>query len=147
MRIFPKRQKNNSGELSFNPAEFNPKMIGINFEQGIQKGIFANKISYFSFWVVVAGIISQLAFIVLSMGLLPGKIPLFYSMPWGEAVLASAIFIWIIPILNFVFAVFDYLLINKYKDDRFLSISLAALVILICFICTYGTLKIIFLLK
>lgn len=147
MRIFPKRQKGNFGEISFNPAEFNPKIIGINFEQGIQKGIFASKISLFSFWVVAVSLICQLALILFSMGKLPGKIPLFYSMPWGESMLAATIMIWVIPILNFAFAVFDYFLINKYKDDRFLSSSLSALVILVCFICAYGSLRIIMLLK
>jgi len=85
--------------------------------------------------------------IVFSLGKLPGKIPIFYSMPWGESILAEAVFIWIIPILNFVFTVFDYFLINRYKDDKFLASSLSALVILVCFICSYGTLKIIMLLK
>lgn len=147
MSIFPKRQKSSSGELSFNTAEFNPKIIGINFEQGIQKGIFSSRISYFSFWVLVVSLICQVALIVFSLGKLPGKIPIFYSMPWGESILAEAVFIWIIPILNFVFAVFDYFLINRYKDDKFLASSLSALVILVCFICSYGTLKIIMLLK
>jgi hypothetical protein len=147
MRIFPKRQKSSSGELNFNPAEFNPKIIGLNFEQGIQKGIFASRISYFSFWIVIGSLISQVALIVFSTGKLPGKIPIFYSLPWGESILAAAFFIWIIPILNFAFAAFDYFLINRYKDDKFLSSSLSALVVLICFICFYGTLKIIMLVK
>jgi len=147
MRIFLKRKKTSSGELSFNPGELKAKIIGLNFEQSIQKGIFASRISYFSFWVVVFGLICQMVLILISLGKLPGKIPIFYSMPWGESVLAAAILIWIIPILNFVFAAFDYFLINRYKDDRFLSSSLSALVILICFICAYGTLKIITLVK
>lgn len=136
------------GYLAQNSSrELNPKIIGNGFEQGIQKGILVSRISYFSFWVVVVSLIFQLALIIFSLGKLPGKIPIFYSMPWGESMLAGTILIWIIPILNFAFAVFDYLLINRYKDDRFLSSSLSALVILICFICAYGTLKIIMLLR
>lgn len=119
----------------------------MNFEQGIQQGIFASRISYFSFWVVVVSLICQLVLIVLSMGKLPGKIPIFYSMPWGESMLAAAISIWIIPILNLGIAAFDYFLINRYKADRFLSSSLSALVILVSFICVYGTLKIILLVR
>lgn len=147
MRIFPKRQKSNSGEINFNPGELKAKIVGMNFEQGIQQGIFVSRISYFSFWVVVVSLICQLVLIVLSMGKLPGKIPIFYSMPWGESMLAAAISIWIIPILNFGIAAFDYFLINRYKEDRFLSSSLSALVVLVCFICAYGTLKIIMLVR
>ena len=145
MKIFPRKQKSNSREVNLSTV-INPKLIGINFEQGVQRGIFISRISYFSFLVAVGGLIAQVLLIVYSFGKLPTKIPIFYSMPWGDSVLFASWSIWILPLFNFGFSLINYFLISRVKTDKFLSDALSTIVILICFICFWGTLKIVTLL-
>ena len=114
--------------------------------EGNETGILNSRLSRFSFIVTIAALALQIGLILISFGKLPPKIPVFYSLPWGDAVLSSATVIWIIPILNAVFCAFDFFLISRVRDDAFLSRILASLVILVCFGCFYATVKIISLL-
>src|SRR3990172_6215750 len=45
----------------------------------------------------ILSILAQVSLILVSWGKLPPELPLFYSRPWGEAILASPLFLWILP--------------------------------------------------
>lgn len=45
----------------------------------------------------VFSILAQASLILVSWDKLPDEIPIFYSKPWGEAMLGSPIFIWSLP--------------------------------------------------
>lgn len=57
-----------------------------------------------NFWLLVALIIafSMVAFVLISAKFLPPKLPLFYSLPWGEKQLANKQQLLIIPALIFL---------------------------------------------
>lgn len=109
-------------------------------------GILNDKLSYGSFLATTISLLFQVLLILFSIGKLPPKIPIFYSMPWGESVLAAAIAIWILPVLNAIFTTLDFFLISRVKNDTFLSRILASLAILVSFGCFWATFKIISLL-
>lgn len=109
-------------------------------------GIFNDKLPYSAFLATIISLVFQVLLILISLGKLPPKIPIFYSMPWGEAVLSANIAIWILPVLNAVFSALDFFLISRFKNDIFLSRILASLVILVSSGCLWATFKIISLL-
>src|SRR3989344_1383413 len=108
--------------------------------------ILNDKLAYSAFWATIISLVLQVLLILFSIGGLPPKIPIFYSMPWGEAVLSAAIAIWILPVLNALFGALNFFLISRVKNDMFLSRILASLVILVSFGCLWATFKIISLL-
>ena len=108
--------------------------------------ILNDKLAYSAFWATIISLVLQVLLILFSIGGLPPKIPIFYSMPWGESVLSAAIAIWILPILNAFFSTLDFFLISRARDDMFLSRILASLVIAVSFGCFWATYKIISLL-
>lgn len=141
MRIFPKRGPKT---LDVGLENFLSKRIGIlALERDLEKGILESKLSYATFLFSAIALISQIAIVLFSIGRLPPKIPIFYSMPWGEAILAAKWAIWIIPGLNLVFGTLDFLLISRVKSDVFLPKVLSCILILVDFVCFWGTLKLI----
>lgn len=75
--------------------------------------VFSNKFLVVVICVSLVSILAQASLILVSWGKLPPQIPIFYSKPWGEAILAPPVFLWILPVLailvcaiNFTIAVF-----------------------------------------
>lgn len=65
-----------------------------------------------------------LAFIYLSLrfSLLPSKVPLWYTLTWGESQLASPGFLWLIPSGMFVVFSINYFLgVFLFKSNSFLT--------------------------
>lgn len=60
-------------------------------------------------WNVVF-IIAQLAFLIFKFTNLPTKVPLYYSLPWGESQLASASALFILPSFSILLLLIDNLL-------------------------------------
>lgn len=57
-------------------------------------------------WNIVF-ILAQLAFIVFKFNNLPGQLPLYYSLPWGESQLASASSLFLLPTFSIVLLLLD----------------------------------------
>lgn len=75
--------------------------------------VFSNKFSVAVICVSLISILAQVSLILVSWGKLPPQIPIFYSKPWGNTILASPIFLWVLPAMavfvctvNFLIAVF-----------------------------------------
>ncbi len=103
----------------------------------------------FSFFVLIfcaLSILVQILLIALSWTKLPPQIPIFYSKPWGEAMLSAKVAIWILPALTFVFVVVNYILANFWIRESFLERVLFIFGATFAFAALYDTTKIISLL-
>lgn len=58
---------------------------------------FWSKIFFLAGGLLAAG---QTGLLIWAQGRLPPQIPLFYSLPWGEARLADPVWLWTLPILS-----------------------------------------------
>lgn len=68
----------------------------------------AKPVNYYAF-VINLLVILLLIFFVLTHPSLPPKLPLWFSREWGEARLASPIYIWLLPTLSVSFFLTSYL--------------------------------------
>jgi len=84
-------------------------------EKAISKLIFAS----------ISLILLQIGIVVLSLPQLPPKVPLFYSLPWGESQLAPFPYLFLLPILSFSFLLLNTLLAVVFLEKKkFLSTCL-----------------------
>ena len=90
-------------------------------------------------------ILGQTSLILTATEKLPPQIPLFYSKPWGEQMLAPSFFIWILPITTLTLFVINFL-ISKLLQNLFLIRSLFITSAVIAIFVLYNTTKIISLL-
>src|SRR4030042_7042159 len=80
------------------------------FSVDLKNQITSDKIYLFISIFCVISILIQVSLILTSWGRLPPEIPIFYSRPWGEQMLATPIFLWILPSLTILFAGLNYLI-------------------------------------
>ena len=77
----------------------------------------------------------------------PPQIPLFYSKPWGDGVLASPIALWILPLLALFYIILNFTIaIIIFKSEKFLARVIVFTSGLVSFISFYAVFKIITLL-
>ena len=109
--------------------------------------ISRDRFSYIIFISCILAVLVQISLILVSWGKLPPQIPLFYSRPWGEAMLASPIFLWILPITSSAFFIINFLIVIILKrEEIFLSRVLTSFGLICCLALLYSTAKIISLL-
>lgn len=90
---------------------------------------------------------SQVILIIISWSKFPTQIPLFYSKPWGESMLAAPSFIWILPSLAFTFSLVNFVIaVFVHKVEKFIARVLVFASGLVSFISFYAVLKIVTLL-
>jgi len=85
--------------------------------------------------------------ILWKRGLLPEKVPLFYSRPWGEEQLTPNKFLFLIPLLSFVAFILSWQISRLFlkKGDQFLAILNSGFALLFSALGTFTLEKIIFL--
>jgi len=67
-------------------------------------------------------IISQLAYLFFKFNDLPPKVPLYYSLPWGEFQLANVAYLFILPGFSIIVTIANYFLAIFLSDQsRLLS--------------------------
>lgn len=90
---------------------------------------------------------SQVILIIINWSKFPTQIPLFYSKPWGESMLAAPSFIWILPLLAFTFSLVNFVIaVFVHKVEKFIARVLVFASGLVSFISFYAVLKIVTLL-
>ena len=99
------------------------------------------------FFFSLVSIIIQAVLILGSWGKLPPQVPLYYSKPWGEAMLASPRGLWLLPtIVLITLTVNFFIAIFLVSDNKFLVWTLVIFCFLVSLTTLYDTLKIIILL-
>lgn len=104
---------------------------------------------FFTFVLIssIASVLLQASLILVSVSKLPPQLPIFYSMPWGEKILAAPFMIWILPAsCGFVFVVNYFLATFWVRDDLFLMRVLLTFSFLVSVATFYDLVKIVSLL-
>jgi hypothetical protein len=57
----------------------------------------------------------SLGICVLTIGELPPQIPFFYSLPWGEKQLAPKVFLFVLPLISFMFLILNLSIQKIFK--------------------------------
>ncbi|MGB9637169.1 MAG: hypothetical protein ACPLY7_00010 [Microgenomates group bacterium] len=92
-------------------------------------------------------ILGQVAVILVKFNLLPAKVPLFYSLPWGDEQLVPKSWLFLIPFLSLVLAFIHFFWAKflQKKDDPFFSFVLLGTSLLFALLGTLTLIKIVFL--
>lgn len=124
-----------------------PVLARLDRRHEAKEKISGDRFSYIIFISCILAVMVQISLILVSWGKLPPQIPLFYSRPWGEAMLASPIFLWILPITSSAFFIINFLVVIILKrEEMFLSRILTSFSLICCLALLYDTAKIISLL-
>lgn len=99
------------------------------------------------FWFNLVAIAVGLLAIFVRIGRLPEKVPLYYSLPWGESQLAGKNFLFLIPVASLAVLGLNSLLSRLFykKQDSLPVIVSAAFSLLFSVLGLISLLKIIFL--
>jgi hypothetical protein len=120
--------------------------MGGAFRQG-EKKLAQDKVFAFVFLFCVISILSQGSLIVASWSKLPPQVPLLYSLPWGEKILADPYFLWLLPTLATFFIILNiFIAILVAKENLFLTKALYLTNFVISFATLYNVVKIVSLL-
>lgn len=100
---------------------------------------------YFRYGVIISLCFSFvcLFLIAISWAKLPPEIPLFYSRPWGEEILAPPFFIFVMPVASFLVLGINLFIALTLSQNRFLGIILISAASFFSFLALFNTLKII----
>ncbi len=121
-------------------------VTGGAFHQG-EKKLSQDRIFAFVFLFCVISFLSQASLILASWSKLPPQVPIFYSLPWGERVLAAPYFLWLLPALTISFIFLNiFMAILTAKENLFLTKALYLTNFVISFATLYDVVKIISLL-
>ncbi|MBI2594188.1 hypothetical protein HYW39_00660, partial [Candidatus Curtissbacteria bacterium] len=85
--------------------------------QGLQQDTLGVAIFLFS----TLSVLAQASLILTSSASLPPAIPLFYSKPWGEPMLASSLAIWLLPTICTVISLVNFsLALFVFRENQFI---------------------------
>lgn len=122
-------------------------MAFLKISRETQASILGDRLNLGILSTCIALIAIQVGLIFVSLPKLPPQIPLFYSRPWGETMLAPNIFIWILPLSNLIICTFNLnLAIFVFKASPLLFKTLFAVSLLVSIMLAYDVVKIITLL-
>lgn len=105
-----------------------------------------DRLIFFTWAICILSILAQTSLLLVSWGKLPPEVPLFYSRPWGEQILAAPVFLFLMPAVALFCLLFNFLLASILRGDFFLRRVLLASAILVAVTTLYNTIKIVSLL-
>ena len=115
-------------------------------EEG-RKTILSDRLSFVVFIICCASFLLQMALIFYSFSKLPPVVPLFYSKPWGEGILAPKMGLFLLPLTVFLFTFLNFFIVRIWvRGNFFLYRILVVFSLLAAFAASYDTVKIISLL-
>ena len=122
----------------------NPQHGRFGFPHEAQERISSDKFALIVFIFSVFSLLTQSTFILINWGKLPPAIPIFYSRPWGELMLGSPAFLWILPIVTVAFVLTNYFIaLFLIQSQYFLNRVLIVFSAIIAFATVYDTVRII----
>ena len=106
-----------------------------------------DRLTFLAWTIGILSVLFQASLLLVSWGKLPPEVPLFYSRPWGEQILAAPVFLFMMPAVALFALVVNFILASIIaREDIFIRRVLVACVILIGLITLYNTVKIVSLL-
>lgn len=114
------------------------------YKLNTQETIARDKFSLYVLIISAFSVLGQVSLILTSIGKLPPVVPLFYSRPWGDAMLAPSYFLWIVPVITVLTVVINFSVsVFLIKNEDFLNKTLAAFYLLVALTNAYNLVKII----
>lgn len=114
--------------------------LGIRYEA--QDRLLSDKLTLFVFIFFVISVIAQSSLILINWSKLPPEVPIFYSRPWGEPMLAAPIFLWILPVSCVVFVLLNlFIALYLIKAHYFLNRVLIVFSAIIAFATLYDVIR------
>lgn len=126
-------------------AAFMPKRNIRNFGD-VEAGIAEDKFSLLVLIFSIGSILIEGALILINFKKLPPELPIFYSLPWGEQILAKPLFLLVIPLTVLVFVVVNYWILLMTRENIFLRRIITTFTLMGSFFGAYSLIKIISLL-
>lgn len=118
-----------------------------NYGLAAKERIGRDRLVLLIFLFSLASVIIQSILIFVSWSKLPPQLPLYYSRPWGEAMLASPMGLWLLPVITLIVLIVNFTsAIFFIKGNKFLSRILIVFCCLVALTTLYDMLKIITLL-
>lgn len=119
-------------------------VIGSGLRYNAQARIVSDKFILYIFFFIIISLLSQSALLLINWGQLPPVVPIFYSKPWGDMMLAAPIFLWILPGITLIFFIINYFLaIYILREYYFLNRVLIVFTAFIAFSTLYNLSRII----
>lgn len=119
----------------------------VEFTQNAQKNIAGDRLSFFTFSFFLVSVLIQSMLILLVWSKLPPQLPIFFSRPWGENVLAPKLFLWSLPIITVLFFFVNYFAsLTLARGNLFLFRIIVVFSFIVSLLTLYDTLKIVTLL-
>ncbi len=137
------------------PIGANPRSQGLSglagtkfaISQEVKTGFLNDKASFWSFIISIIFVFSQVSLIIFFWKRLPPEIPLFYSKPWGSAMLAPQIYIWLVPAMALLIIFINFCVVIFFmQENKFLNRILCVTSLLVGFTTFYGLFRILTLL-
>lgn len=111
------------------------------------KTITGDRFSFFIFFICSLLVLFLSSLILVSWGKLPPELPLFYSRVWGQEMLASPLYLWILPAMTLAVTILNFSLSSFVaSDSKFLARVLLIFALIVSLATTYTGAKIISLL-
>lgn len=115
--------------------------------QEAKTGLFSDRVDVAILAFCLFFELAQLLLIGIYWKRFPPQIPLFYSKPWGEGILASPVLLWLLPALALFYIILNFTIaIIIYKFEKFLARVIVCASGLVSFISFYAVFKIVTLL-
>lgn len=113
------------------------------FGESLRRDRFSSFVLLFS----VICLMIQSSLLLVSWRKLPPQVPIFYSRPWGEIILAAPFWLWLLPGILLMTIIVNYVLIVFFVSSEPFLVRVLLLFNIVLSVCTiYDVLKIISLL-
>lgn len=120
--------------------------VKLGFKNQYRGNFLSDKFSLSVLLFCLATVIFGTLMIVSTWHKLPLQLPLFYSRPWGEGILAPYFAIWLLPIMTIINVCINYFILTLAKVSLFINRVLLIFSFLVALMSFYALLKIITLL-
>lgn len=120
--------------------------IRLSISSQAQENFSRDRLALTVYIFCLLSILAQSSLILVSWGKLPPQVPVFYSRPWGEAMLTSPLGLWILPALLATLAMANFFVISNFRQNLFLVRAIVVFTFLVGFLTIYDSAKIISLL-
>lgn len=135
-------KKNGEALSKSSASNLNSSKFSITKEA--QAGLLKEPINLLIFFICFFLLLVQSVLIIFFWKKIPPQIPFYYSKPWGESMLASPFQLWLLPVITFIFDLFNFIVATiVFNSEKFLARILVIASGLISFVSVYAIFKII----
>lgn len=92
-----------------------------NFRIEAQTNLTSDKFSQYALFFCLICAVLQIGLILINWSKFPPQVPIFYSRPWGEQMLASPLFLLTLPALGIIFGAVNFAISLFFLQEHFFA--------------------------